>query len=327
MSAEGDDVEEFLAFLSGPTKPKAPVKVLDHPEGGDDVETFLEALAGPSKPKVSVKDPQSVLAFVRSRVKDVDEEYILWLADRTSDEFFVALFQVASARACFVRDQILRNRSVTTSEIAKEYNHPPRAAGDLSDAGIPLRTERTKDASGSSVVRYTFDPQSFEEQRENRGTQPARETFLPGRRCALCPSGVSLKWRLLQVDHRVPFSRVRNKAANLEGDAAFQALCPSHNAEKREACAKCKCSEDECRSCYYAYPEKYTHIGGQIHRVLTVVATSDGALTALSKVAAQAEQLGCSVRLGVHPDSRVRASGNGVSVQEVSSSMRVMPNG
>lgn len=55
----------------------------------------------------------------------------------------------------------------------------------------------------------------------------------------------------------------------------FMLLCPSANRDKSWACEHCPNWEQKdpefCRSCYYAYPEHYSHIAGQQERKIDLV--------------------------------------------------------
>ena len=66
--------------------------------------------------------------------------------------------------------------------------------------------------------------------------------------CEVCGvvSGPGL--RGLQADHKVPV--IRGGASGIEN---LQALCHNCNAIKRNACKGCA---DECKSCYWAFPER-----------------------------------------------------------------------
>ena len=47
---------------------------------------------------------------------------------------------------------------ITTEDLEKEYgyNHPPRAARDVRETGIPLETFSVKSSSGKSIAAYKF---------------------------------------------------------------------------------------------------------------------------------------------------------------------------
>jgi hypothetical protein len=78
-----------------------------------------------------------------------------------SEEFLEKLNSVKNKRARAVIQHILTYGSVSTEELKDiyGYNHPPRAAKDVRDEGIPLVTYRIKGANGRSIAAYRFgDP-------------------------------------------------------------------------------------------------------------------------------------------------------------------------
>jgi hypothetical protein len=75
----------------------------------------------------------------------------------------------------------------------------------------------------------------------------------------------------LQIDHRVPYE-VAGESDELKAED-FMLLCGSANRAKSWSCEHCenwKSGRDKniCLSCYWAYPEKYSHVAmRQIRRV------------------------------------------------------------
>jgi len=68
------------------------------------------------------------------------------------------LENITNKRARIVIEHILENGFVTTEHLEKHYgyNHPPRAARDVREFGIPLETFRVKDSEGRSIAAYRF---------------------------------------------------------------------------------------------------------------------------------------------------------------------------
>ena len=88
----------------------------------------------------------------------------------------------------------------------------------------------------------------------------------------------NFKERELQIDHRIPFEIAG------EGDLSddlndYMLLCPSANRAKSWSCENCEnWSEKDisvCQSCYWAYPENYTHIAMRDIRRLDIIWTGD----------------------------------------------------
>lgn len=69
-------------------------------------------------------------------------------------EFLQKLQSVTNKRAKVVIDHILERGYITTEELEKKYgySHPPRAARDVREQGIPLETFRVKSSDGRSIA-------------------------------------------------------------------------------------------------------------------------------------------------------------------------------
>ena len=77
------------------------------------------------------------------------------------EEFLKQLKAVTAKRPRVVIDHILKHGHVTTEELKSlyGYDHPPRAARDVREQGIPLETFRVKSTEGHSIGAYRFgDP-------------------------------------------------------------------------------------------------------------------------------------------------------------------------
>ena len=109
-----------------------------------------------------------------------------------------------------VIDHILKHGHITTEELQNlyGYEHPPRAARDVREQGIPLETFKATNAQGRKIAAYRFaDPSQV------RGGVLAGRKVLPkefkqkiaelhGERCAICLTNMELRY--LQVDPCIP---------------------------------------------------------------------------------------------------------------------------
>ena len=61
---------------------------------------------------------------------------------KISEDFKLFISKIKNKRARIVIDHILKNGFITTEDLEKEYgySHPPRAARDVRETGIPLET-------------------------------------------------------------------------------------------------------------------------------------------------------------------------------------------
>lgn len=198
-------------------------------------------------------------------------------------DFLEVLDSVTNKRARFVIDTVLEKGSCTTEDLKNAgYEHAPRAARDVRELGIPLVTGRGKDKDGKNIAVYSFGDWE-EAKRQNQLSKTGGRTQLTaklktalieryGCRCHLY--GEEYPERLLQPDHRIPYE-IGDDPENMMDTDRFMLLCPSANRDKSWACEHCinwsRKDPDFCRSCYYAYPEHYSHIAGEQERKIDIV--------------------------------------------------------
>ena len=188
----------------------------------------------------------------------------------TEDAIRTQLESISNKRARIVIEHILANGQITTEEIRLYgYDHPPRAARDVREAGIPLETFRVKSSEGRSIGAYRFGDQN----KIRKGMIQGRRSFpkwlkttlydASDGKCAIC-SG-EFESRYLQIDHRIPYAVGGDESnSNLNLDD-YMLLCGSCNRAKSWSCEHCTNSIDEqnpevCLTCYWAEPGNYYHI-------------------------------------------------------------------
>ena len=180
--------------------------------------------------------------------------------------------QVTAKRARTVIDHILKHGHITTEELQEtySYDHPPRAARDVREAGIPLETFRMESTrTGRQIAAYRFADVS----KIRAGRIGGRSAFSKSFKEALVArygerdtvTGQSLEARYLQIDHRVPYEVHHDDAAEEASLDAYMLLDASTQRAKSWSCEHCKNwlgvrDVDVCRTCYWASPEKYTHV-------------------------------------------------------------------
>lgn len=184
-------------------------------------------------------------------------------------EFLEYLQSITNKRAKIVIDHILQHGFITTEDLENTYSyiHPPRAARDVREAGIPLITFKVKSQSGKSIAAYKFGDLAQLQTNRIAGRTIFSKDFKNalfeacGGRCHICNG--KFEERYLQVDHRVPYE--------VAGDLAdkeikhFMLLCGSCNRAKSWSCEHCqnwkKLKKPEiCMRCYWGSPEHYFHI-------------------------------------------------------------------
>ncbi|MBD2496102.1 HNH endonuclease [Nostoc sp. FACHB-280] len=185
---------------------------------------------------------------------------------------FIQLCQsVTAKRPKAVIDHILQYGFITTEELKERYgyNHPPRAARDVREHGIPLETFRVTGSDGRKIAAYRFGDVSkarFSRLSGRTGLSKQIKNELIRRYGCKCFIYLEkVEERELQIDHRVPFEVDGEPELAPE---SFMLLCGSANRAKSWSCEHCENwnsikDKSICLSCYWAYPENYTHIAMQ----------------------------------------------------------------
>jgi hypothetical protein len=187
-----------------------------------------------------------------------------------SREFLELLKNVKGKRPRTVIEHILEHGQITTEELKETYgyNHPPRAIRDVREQGIPIIMFRVKGTDGRSISAYKFGDLS-----EVRATLLSGRTAFSsklknaliekyGPRCNIYLEPFPV--RELQIDHRVPFE-IAGDGGSLSDDIGdYMLLCASANRANSWSCEHCPNWQNKavtiCKSCYWAFPESYTHI-------------------------------------------------------------------
>ena len=204
-----------------------------------------------------------------------------------SEDFKKVLDTVTNKRARFVIDTILNKGFCSTEDLKNGgYEHAPRAARDVRELGIPLDTFKIKDSNGKSIAAYKFGDWE-ETKKTNQLAKTSGRTQLTeklknaliekyGARCNLY--GEQYPLRLLQPDHRIPYE-IGGDPVDMLDTNYFMLLSPSANRDKSWACEHCtnwrKKDIDMCKTCYYAYPEKYQHIAGNKEKKLDIIFSNE----------------------------------------------------
>ncbi len=197
-------------------------------------------------------------------------------------QWFIAKVKAVTAkRARTVIDHILKHGHITTEELKDlyGYDHPPRAARDVREQGIPLETSRIAGSRGRSIGVYRFADVS----KIRAGILAGRKVFpkelkkalleQSGSECGVCLT--KYESRYLQIDHRVPYE-VGGEGGGENAPGEFQLICGSCNRAKSWSCEHCanwmeKLDPRVCTGCYWASPESYKHIAMRPIRRLELV--------------------------------------------------------
>jgi len=190
--------------------------------------------------------------------------------------------KVTAKRPRTVIEHILKHGFITTETLKEKYgyNHPPRAARDVKEQGIPIKMFRVKGHDGRKIAAYTFgDPRKM-----RMGKMLGRTALEKGLKtkliekygaiCSIYREGFDEKD--LQIDHRIPFEISGSSPDHQMKVEEFMLLSRSANRAKSWSCEHCDNwietkNPKICRSCYWAYPENYQHIAMQPLRRLDIM--------------------------------------------------------
>lgn len=192
--------------------------------------------------------------------------------DEIPKDIKALLSKIKNKRARIVIDHIIKHGQITTEELEKDYgyNHAPRAARDVREAGIPLITTRVKSKDGErNIAAYRFG--DFSNVRKDRlqgrvnWPKKFKQALIKeyGEQCLI--SGAKLPARNLQIDHRVPYEISGDPEKQKLDVRDFMLLSSTSNRAKSWSCEYCINWKDLkdiniCRSCYWAFPEDYSHV-------------------------------------------------------------------
>ncbi len=195
------------------------------------------------------------------------------------NKFIDLLRNVKNKRPRVVIEHIIKHGQITTEELKDiyGYNHPPRAARDVRELGIPLDTVRVIGTGGRKIAAYKFGNMAKTRAGKLFGRKVLAKQLkkslldLYGARCHIYLEEFPAKE--LQVDHRIPFE-IAGDALSAE-PKSFMLLCAPANRAKSWNCEHCPNWQikqvKNCQKCYWAFPEKYNHVAMRDIRRLDIV--------------------------------------------------------
>ena len=205
--------------------------------------------------------------------------------------------EITNKRARVVLDTLVKKGSISTTELqAAGYDHPPRAARDVVELGIALKRVTTKRKDGQRIASYVFDERELDPLKTGRVVlaKKEREAIIQqsGSKCGLCGSKSNL-----QVDHKIPYEVAGESQRDEE--APYQVLDGSCNRKKSWDCEHCKNwttirDLKICRTCYWASPDRYSHVAMLPERRIDIVWTGKE-VKSFEAIEASARRAGRSV--------------------------------
>ncbi len=189
------------------------------------------------------------------------------------------LIERTAGRSRVVVEHILDSGYITTLQLSElGYEHPPRAAADVRDRGIPLQTV-TKTIDGKRIGHYRF-PDNLDKLDQTSGGRVAisktfRKQVLDHYGTIDIFTGSNLAPREVQIDHRIPF-RISGDPKPPFDVADFMPVSAAMNRAKSWECESCPNWESRlvavCESCYWAMPDReYKHVATNPTRRLDLV--------------------------------------------------------
>ena len=194
--------------------------------------------------------------------------------------------KVVSKRPKTVIDHIKQYGFITNEDLKDTYgyNHPPRAIRDVREHGVPLETFKVADKTGRKIAAYRFGDPAQIVQHKLGGRLTFSKAFKQellvrdGCRCSICFE--KYDDRYLTIDHRVPYEVAGDSASVERSLSAFMLVCGTCQRKKSWSCEQCanwisaKILE-LCQGCYWASPEKYTHLAGKRVRRAEIIWSED----------------------------------------------------
>ena len=194
-------------------------------------------------------------------------------------EFLELCHSVTAKRPKTVIDHIIKHGFITTEELKDKYgyNHPPRAVRDVREHGISIETFRVTGTDGRKIAAYRFGDVSAKRFRKLSGrtglSKKIRDALVEKYGCKCFIYLEEVEERDLQIDHRIPYEVGGDGESDELNSGDFMLLCSSANRAKSWSCEHCENwnnmkDRTVCLTCYWAYPENYSHIAmRQIRRV------------------------------------------------------------
>ncbi len=201
-------------------------------------------------------------------------------------DFITLCHSVTAKRPKTVIDHILKYGFITTEELKETYgyNHPPRAVRDVREHSIPIETFRVTGSDGRSIAAYRFGDvteRRFTKLSGRTGlSKKIREALIEkyGSKCFIYLEEIDK--RELQIDHRIPYEVGGDEQSNELNPEDFMLLSGSANRSKSWSCEHCDNwnnikNRAICLTCYWAYPEHYTHVAMRQFRRIDLVWQGD----------------------------------------------------
>lgn len=203
---------------------------------------------------------------------------------KLSEDELNKLNAIKDKRPSTVIKHIIEHGYITTEELTNNYGyeHAPRAARDVKERSINLKTYRVKSSDGRTIAAYKFGNPIFLDHKVSKvsgrtALSKALKKALIDKYGAVCFVYLQpMEERLLQIDHRVPYEIGGGQEDNVD---CYMLLSPSANRAKSWTCEHCpnwkQKNVEFCNNCFWTHPENYTHIAGKEERQIIITFTDN----------------------------------------------------
>jgi hypothetical protein len=204
------------------------------------------------------------------------------MQEKLPDDLLKIIASITNKRAKIVLDHIIEHGFITTETLENTYgySHPPRAARDVREAGIPLETFTVKSKLGKSIAAYKFGDITQIQHHKIAGRKIFSKDFKNqlyatcNGKCAVCNG--HFEERYLQIDHCIPYEISGDTDAFQQNFIDYRLLCAPCNRAKSWSCEHCdnwiwQKERTLCETCYWANSTQYDHIALQAVRRLELI--------------------------------------------------------
>ncbi len=209
---------------------------------------------------------------------------------------------VTAKRPRTVIEHILEHGFITTEELKDKYgyNHPPRAVRDVREHDIPVETFRVTGSDGRKIAAYRFgDVQALSIRKLSGRTglsKRLKDALIAQYGCRCFIYRELMDESELQIDHRVPYEVGGDGDGQDLTPEDFMLLSASANRAKSWSCEHCRNwnnlkDKEICLTCYWAFPEHYSHVATCEIRRIDLVWQGDE-VAVYEKLKAVAQDLG-----------------------------------
>lgn len=198
------------------------------------------------------------------------------------NEFIELCRSVTAKRPKTVIEHIIEHGFITTEELKEKYgyNHPPRAVRDVREHGIRIETFRVTGSDGRKIAAYRFGVASAKRFRKLSGrtglSRKIKDALMEKYGCKCFIYLEEVDERDLQIDHRIPYEVGGDGETDELDPENFMLLSGSANRAKSWSCEHCENWNNVrdrmiCLTCYWAYPENYSHVAMRQVRRLDLI--------------------------------------------------------